>query len=471
MSLINIEHPINLEIIAFPSVTHRLKRAIECASPNERSGGVGKYGFNSYNLLTFAILSFNVVSNIISNVNNNANNNNNNDNLYNFGSTNVAESSTSADNTNKNMLMITVPPAGPPVVVPTGKLLFNGSIVLDKELEEPGVSWYFPKYGWTVFDNGTIIYNNTWKERGLVSFGVLDDQNTFHPLKGDDNKSINWENLRSSRHRKEKSNREEFSKQSTQIHIHNFTINLPANAMDVIYNDLATDIDSIALVMTAHSGIGPPIVVQIGFVLVDGEVLLNKGVEVEGVYWKSSDRTLFENGTIQYHTMDEMFDKSEIVFGTISANGTISPLPYIDGKKIDLKILRKLNIRHIFKDQTAIGNTIGKEQFLFDTLKASIASILSSVQKKSQTKRSPRRPLDLRYYLTHINFMYSFSSLMSELIDNGLVLEKSLEHVACNILRVKELEVLLLNDDFHHKKKNKILCYIKRIKSICKYYE
>ena len=42
MSLINIEHPINWENIAFPSVTHRLKRAIECASPNERSGGVGK---------------------------------------------------------------------------------------------------------------------------------------------------------------------------------------------------------------------------------------------------------------------------------------------------------------------------------------------------------------------------------------------------------------------------------------------
>ena len=87
MSLVNMYQSIDLEYNVFPSVTHRLKRAIECTSPNKRSGGVGKYGFNSYNLLTFAILSFNVVSNIISNVNNNANNNNNNDNLYNFGST------------------------------------------------------------------------------------------------------------------------------------------------------------------------------------------------------------------------------------------------------------------------------------------------------------------------------------------------------------------------------------------------
>ena len=471
MSVVNMERPNTLEYIVFPSVTHRIKRATECTSPNERSGGVGKYGFNSYNLLTFAILSFNVVSNIISNVNNNANNNNNNDNLYNFGSTNVAESSTSADNMNKNMLMITVPPAGPPVVVPTGKLLFNGSIVLDKELEEAGVSWYFPKYGWTLFDNGTIIYNTTWKERGLVSFGVLDDQNKFRPLKDDDDKSINWKSLRSSRYRKEKSHREGFSKQSTQMNINNFTMNLSANAIDAIYNDLATNTDSMALVMAAHSGIGPPIVVPIGFVLVDGEVLLNKGVEVEGVYWKSSDRTLFENGTIQYHKMDNMFDKNEIVFGTISANGTIVPLPYIDGKKIDLKLLRQLNIRHIFEHQTTISNTMPKEQFLFDTLKASIASILSSVQKTSPSKRSPNVPLELKYFLKHINFMYSFTTLISELIDNGLVLEKTFEHVACNMLGVKDLEMLLLKDDFYHKNKNKTLCYVKTIKSICKYYE
>ena len=105
----------------------RFKRETGC---DNKTGEKGRFGFNSYNLLTFAILSYNVVSNIISNVNNNANNNNNNDNLLNFGSSNVAESETSADNSNKNMLMITVPPAGPPVVVPTGKFLSNGSVIL-----------------------------------------------------------------------------------------------------------------------------------------------------------------------------------------------------------------------------------------------------------------------------------------------------------------------------------------------------
>ncbi len=43
-------------------------------------GGEGKFGFNSYDLLTFAVLSFNIVSNVITNTNKNENNNNNNDN-------------------------------------------------------------------------------------------------------------------------------------------------------------------------------------------------------------------------------------------------------------------------------------------------------------------------------------------------------------------------------------------------------
>ncbi len=50
------------------------------------SGGNGRYGFNSYNLMTFIVLAFNAVSNAISNMNNNDNNNNNNNNKNDIGS-------------------------------------------------------------------------------------------------------------------------------------------------------------------------------------------------------------------------------------------------------------------------------------------------------------------------------------------------------------------------------------------------
>jgi len=76
-----------------------LKRQIECPGKNQYSpfndlrydeivfqDGNGRYGFNSYNLLTFVVLAFNAVSNAIANVNDNDNNNNNNNNKNDIGS-------------------------------------------------------------------------------------------------------------------------------------------------------------------------------------------------------------------------------------------------------------------------------------------------------------------------------------------------------------------------------------------------
>ena len=55
------------------------KRATTCP------GGNGKFGFNSYSLMTAVVLGFNAVSNVINNVNNNLNNNNNNNNQNDVG--------------------------------------------------------------------------------------------------------------------------------------------------------------------------------------------------------------------------------------------------------------------------------------------------------------------------------------------------------------------------------------------------
>ena len=221
---------------------NRFKRESVCSQKKGNTGGKGSFGFNSYNLLTFAILSYNIVSNIISNVNNNANNNNNNDNLYNFGSTNVAESSTSADNSNKNMIMITVPPAGPPIVVPTGKVLSNGSILLNKGLEEEGVSWHLPQQGWRVFDNGTIVYNETWREIGIRSFGVIDSENNFRAIRDLNNNLITWKKLRSLRNPRERNHESVSGSQSVgnnkSIDLSNYALELPNNIIDTIYEDL-----------------------------------------------------------------------------------------------------------------------------------------------------------------------------------------------------------------------------------------
>ena len=57
----------------------RFRRAAPCP------GGNGKFGFNSYQMLTNIVLGFNAVSAVIANINNNLNNNNNNNNQNDVG--------------------------------------------------------------------------------------------------------------------------------------------------------------------------------------------------------------------------------------------------------------------------------------------------------------------------------------------------------------------------------------------------
>merc|ERR1719350_524446 len=77
-----------------------LKRQKRQACP----GGVGNFGFNSFNFMTFVLLTLNAVANVNNNINNNNNNNVNiNYNTINQGSNNVVSNS---ENTNMVMAVI-----------------------------------------------------------------------------------------------------------------------------------------------------------------------------------------------------------------------------------------------------------------------------------------------------------------------------------------------------------------------------
>ena len=90
----------------FPLVRRGSPRTRRAACP----GGVGNFGFNTYNLMAFMLMSFNHVSNILVNTNNNQNNNNNNDFQASFGSINTNQQTSEATQTGSTMTMITVPP-------------------------------------------------------------------------------------------------------------------------------------------------------------------------------------------------------------------------------------------------------------------------------------------------------------------------------------------------------------------------
>ena len=438
---------------------NKIKRETGCADEN---GGKGRFGFNSYNLLTFAILSYNIVSNIIANVNNNANNNNNNDNLLNFGSSNVAESSTSADNSNKNMLMITVPPAGPPVVVPTGKFLSNGTIILNNGLEHDGASWYLPKQGWKVFDNGTILYNDTWKEVGVTAFGYIDDDNQFKTIKDQDDNLLTWKKIRSLRSPRSKSSLDTRSAKIDSIDLNEFSVKLPLNTINSIYNDLEEDSKSLPLVLLAISVVGPPIMIQIGHILQNGEILLNKGIEINGAYWQSQERTLYENGTIVYKTID-LIDNAKITFGSISNDGGIKLLPAINGQEVTLAMLKALNIRNVMNASNLVHTNIDQQITFLNDLKFSFESIFSGWFKRNLNKRSVR-PINLTpMSIKRIRFIVSVLALSKiSSLDNSKNISPTF---FCSLITFQEHDLSQMKSFILIDKR--FQCFLNTISNIC----
>jgi hypothetical protein len=137
-------------------------------------GGAGKFGFNTYNLMAFMLMSFNQVSNVIVNSNNNRNNNNNNDFQATFGSVNTNTQTAEATQTGSTMTMITVPPTGTPIVVPLGRLLPGGRLLLARGVERVGVEWESPR--WRLTDTGLIFYKGNVSRpvaRGVQYFGTV----------------------------------------------------------------------------------------------------------------------------------------------------------------------------------------------------------------------------------------------------------------------------------------------------------
>jgi len=68
--------------------------------------GVGNFGFNSFNFLTFMVMTFNAVAN----VNNNINNNNNNNQDINLNSISQDSNSVVSNSDNMNTVMATILP-------------------------------------------------------------------------------------------------------------------------------------------------------------------------------------------------------------------------------------------------------------------------------------------------------------------------------------------------------------------------
>lgn len=129
-------------------------------------GGVGQFGFNSYDLLTLTVLTFSMVGNVIVNSNKNENNNNNNDLQASFGSVTSNKESATSQQTNTNGAMIISPPFGPPIVIPTGRRLMEAAAAGE---EDARVGWESEE--WIAYDDGEIIFKRNGT-RSLIKKGL-----------------------------------------------------------------------------------------------------------------------------------------------------------------------------------------------------------------------------------------------------------------------------------------------------------
>ena len=90
---------------------YKIKRSSgTVCSSGQVDNSIGNLGFNSFNFLTFMILTFNAITNVNNNINNN--NNNNNDVSLNSISQTSSNTISNSDNSNDIMVMILPMPGG-----------------------------------------------------------------------------------------------------------------------------------------------------------------------------------------------------------------------------------------------------------------------------------------------------------------------------------------------------------------------
>merc|ERR1719400_1431799 len=91
---------------------------------------------------------------------------------------------------------------------------------------------------------------------------------------------------------------------------------------------------------------GPPITLPLGWLLPGGQVQLDAGMEVEGVFWENLDRRVHSNGTIVYKE-GGVVEHGQFLVGSLTDDGQVTLLPSLGGEQVDLSLLRSLNMRRL----------------------------------------------------------------------------------------------------------------------------
>ena len=341
-----------------------------------------------------------------------------------------------------------------------GRMLRDGRVYLDKGLEREGVSWQGDE--WQVFDNGDVIYKDSegTKVNGLQAFGTIDNRNVFHLLPKVSGTYPDWTLMRRLNARKGARFRNaKTSEISNSPPVFNTTANLvfvKDSDIKLLHGEELRRTGS-RIVMLAVPPAGPPVILPIGSLLRGGRVMLDPGIEVEGIFWESIDKKVFDNGTMVYKQTD-IVEQADISYGIINNAGVITLLPKISKRKTDLRVLRSINVA---STEGFNFSTTTTEQPLalplntfyesaWETFKSIIESattaILSGLGKRSVVNDDAQRRAKI--VSQKVRFLHSYMDVLTDIVPDDFWLERSLRQTACEALK----ELMIVEEEEKHLK-------------------
>ena len=317
---------------------------------------------------------------------------------------------------------------------------------------------------------------------GLVSFGVVDENSKFVPLKDMEGNNVSWKHLRQTRKSRDEKCSTNLSKSTLNslltphvIKLKKFNVNITDAVFDTIYKSAIDDRGAMNLVMVATASDGQPVIIEVGNILASGEVLLHEGIDVDGVYWRSNHQTLYENGTLLHHHQTGTTSNTgntKILFGSMTRDGLVNELPHVDGKPVDLNLLRKINIRRQTNKQPLL---LPKRKPFLDDVREFFDSTFSRLYNRENKQKRSEHIHDRLNYGQIIAKLRYFLSLSNTVASCGQNKDDDIENLLQQMFRdlslQKDIEEMLLQLSIQQNYNNvyilmldKYKCYLDAIK-------
>ena len=191
-----------------------------------------------------------------------------------------------------------------------------------------------------------------------------------------------------------------------------------AQLLELYATILAANIEMFFKLLT----VGPPIVIPIGAVLEDGSVYLNDGIEIKGAFFESTDRRLYENGTIVYKLTNTQ-EKGKVTYALLDSKGNLDYLPRLGDTPTSMTLFRRLNIKPASRHLNIRLENLDINDEDWSTIKESATDAINGKRRKKRMTSSEisktgilRQALSLANLVTRIGVSAQDSQVFDDIL-------------------------------------------------------